>query len=300
MRLRAAPLLAVAAAVLSAVALAAPATSGAFVGAVGNTTTTAATNPYWSCASAVTADASSTLVAYPFNDAAGSTTAVDSTSSRHGGTYEGEMNKSVARGICYRDTDGLPYVLKGNTSDVVTPSITVGTAFSLEVWFSTSTSTTTTARASKMGALFGSGTTSPASSSACALYMTATGRLVFAVNGGADSIITPASTVYSDPSWWYHVVATYSDSGGLTLYVNGRQVAQGATATRSPAITGAWRIGYAPLSGWPSAPTYERFSGSLRYAAIYSRALTAAQAQQHATAGAVPRTSDNQLPPYQG
>ena len=257
----------------------------------------------WSCADAVASEAPSAILSYAFDesaDAANTGVARDSVGTLNG-TYSGERNKSAARGICYRDTAGFPYVLKGTGGYVQTPTITVNGAFSLETWFSTSTSTTTTARTTKTGFLLGSGTsstTTPAPNSV-GLYMTDDGRIVFAVAAGATSIATPAGTSYADGSW-YDVVATYSTAGGASLFVNGRLIGTARPAAALPSLTGGWRIGSGSPGGWPLAPSNGSFSGSLRFATIYSTALAPAAVAQHAAAGSVPRTSDNAVPDYRG
>lgn len=307
-RLRARPL--VLGAVLTALVAAAavPSTSGAFIAKVPTSSSSAATNGAWTCADAVAQEAPDALLSYAFAETdaqATAGTAVDGTRSGRDGTYVGDPKKSVATGICYRD-GGFPYVLSGVATRsaplgyVRTPSLTVRGAFTLETWFSTSTSTAS-GRARKCGFLFGSGEADPAASrpagDAVGLYLTDDGRLVLALGGGAATVFA-AGADYAD-GYWYHVAATWQTTGEASLYVNGRLVGTARSSSGAPTAAGAWRIGYEPPAGWPSAPSSGLFSGSLRFAAMYSTALSATAIARHAAAGSGARPGGD-LPNYRG
>lgn len=53
------------------------------------------------------------------------------------------------------------------------------------------------------------------------------------------------------------------------------------SVTSAQPFTGYWRIGGDNVSGWPSSPSSNYFSGSLSDVAIYSQALTAGQVAMH-------------------
>lgn len=103
------------------------------------------------------------------------------------------------------------------------------------------------------------------------------------LNGGAYQTLTSPSAVTDGK--WHYVAATMSSSAGMTLYVDGKTVASNAAYTAASSYSGYWRIGYDNLNGWPGAPSDYYFTGSLRYVAAYTSALTAAQIANHYAAG---------------
>jgi len=82
---------------------------------------------------------------------------------------------------------------------------------------------------------------------------------------------------------WHHLAVSY-DGSALTLYLNGRQVARTEQATlelrdtSAPLVVGkaSWTMGFP----W-RAPQAEAFPGKLDEAAVYKRALTAAEVRGH-------------------
>ncbi|CAN00085.1 hypothetical protein DOU17_01205 [Clavibacter michiganensis subsp. michiganensis] len=75
-----------------------------------------------------------------------------------------------------------------------------------------------------------------------------------------------------------------SPTAGMTLWLDGRQVAANTSFRAAENTTGWWRIGYDNLDTWPAAGN-RYFTGSMRYAAVYSTTLTATQIQNHYNAG---------------
>jgi hypothetical protein len=55
-------------------------------------------------------------------------------------------------------------------------------------------------------------------------------------------------------------------------------------------------VGGDNLATWPNRPTTDYFTGSIDEVAVYTKALTAAQVQNHFTQGAVPPTPDTEAP----
>ena len=149
-------------------------------------------------------------------------------------------------------------------------------AFSAEVWFQT-----TTARGGK---LIGYGNASSGSSSSYDrhVYMQNDGRLTFGVYPGGVRTIT-SSASYNDGRW-HHVVATQSTEG-ISLFVDGQLIAHDASVTTAQSYNGYWRIGGDNLSGWPSRPTSDWFSGRIDEAAIYPSAMTSGQIAERYAVG---------------
>jgi PKD repeat protein len=148
--------------------------------------------------------------------------------------------------------------------------------FSLEAWFST----TTTSGGKLIG--FGDTPTSDSSRPDRHVYMTNTGRLVFGVrNKTAYTVTSPSS--YNDGRW-HHVVATLGPAG-QRLYVDGNQVAERSDSTTVEPRTGYWRVGGDSLSGWPDQPRATGFAGTLDEVATYSKALSPGQVKTHYTVG---------------
>lgn len=165
----------------------------------------------------------------------------------------------------------------GTTSGIVSSSRTsASTAFSVELWFQT-----TTNRGGKLVG-FGSSQTGSSGSYDRHVYMQNDGRLTFGVYPGATRTITSGSA-YNDGSW-HHMVATQG-SDGIVLYVDGAEVARDGSVRSAQDYQGHWRIGGDNLGGWPASPGSVYFSGALDESAVYGSALSAAQVAQHYATG---------------
>ncbi len=150
---------------------------------------------------------------------------------------------------------------------------TVGSQYSIETWFKTNSS-----RGGKLIG-FGNNTERNSGSNDKHIYMTNTGRLVFGVyNGSTRTISTGLFDTYNDNKW-HHVVGTQGP-GGLTLYVDGQSKGT-LNATSTQTYAGFWHVGGDNLSGWPTRPTSNFFTGQLDEAAVYPTALTQAQVKNH-------------------
>ncbi|MDQ1608973.1 MAG: hypothetical protein QOE16_1705, partial [Microbacteriaceae bacterium] len=155
------------------------------------------------------------------------------------------------------------------------------TTYSLELWFST----TTTVGGKLIG--FGTSQTGLSSTYDRHIYMQDNGKLVFGTNPGGtrNTITTPNS--YNNGQW-HHVVATQA-SDGMMLYVDGALVGTNPQ-TAAQAYNGYWRIG--GDSTWGSTSPY--FSGKLDEVAVYSSELSAQAVANHyslGTAGVIPNQS---------
>lgn len=105
------------------------------------------------------------------------------------------------------------------------------------------------------------------------IYMDNSGRIFFGVaNPGGQVINSTAS--YNDDHW-HQVVATLS-GGGMTLYVDGVQVARRTDVVNGAAYFGYWRIGGDSMTGWSNKPTSNYFKGAIDEVAIFPAALSAA------------------------
>ncbi|MFE4632126.1 LamG-like jellyroll fold domain-containing protein [Streptomyces sp. NPDC056773] len=157
----------------------------------------------------------------------------------------------------------------------------VGSAYSIETWFKTNTTTG--------GKLIGFGNNQARGSSQYDkhIYMTNDGRLVYGVySGGTHTVTTTAA--YND-NQWHHVVATQGP-GGMTLYVDGVQKGTlGFTSHEN--FAGYWHVGGDSLGGWPDRPVSEYWAGQLDETAVYPTVLSAAQVQNHHTLASAPADS---------
>jgi len=63
------------------------------------------------------------------------------------------------------------------------------------------------------------------------------------VHSGTTQVATTSAT-YNTGSWYY-VVASFSSTAGLKIYVNGTSVATNASATSAQAYDGYWTVGWA-------------------------------------------------------
>lgn len=252
-------------------------TRSAFTAKVTNSSNSAGTATYFTCNAAIGADTANAMFAYKLTEATGSTTATDWSGKNANGTYQGSMTASTpSPNACPRDA-GSSYVLNGSTSFVSTPSsVKNPTTFSEEVWFKT-----TVAGGYLIG--FGSNQVNTSGQHDRMIYLNTSGQLVFGTyNSGVQVVTSP--NAYNDGAW-HHVVSTMSAGTGMKLYVDGALVASNANYTAPENATGYFRVGYDTVNGWPGQPSNYYFTGSMRYAAVYSTVLTQTQITNHYAAG---------------
>jgi PKD repeat protein len=160
--------------------------------------------------------------------------------------------------------------------------------FSLELWFST-TSTTG-------GRLAGFGNAADGQNSNYDrhVYLDNGGRLHFGVFQDGTRLVSTSQSL--NDGRWHHVVAQLSPAG-QALYVDGKRVGTAPSVTRGQAYAGWWQVGGGTLNGWPSQPGSVELDGSIDEVALYPTALSQETVQAHYTAGGgtvtvVPRPAD--------
>lgn len=270
----------IAAAALCAVLVASPGTSGAFIARITGDGSTAASASYFTCAAVQAGERTGALFSWSLTQPSGSTSAPDTDSGAYPGTYRNSMTSTTTTPqACPRDAGGS----YSPTDNLLLPSYLTSplqvanpTTFSVELWFRTT---------AKGGRLIGFGDQQVTQSATYDrhLYVNTAGRLVFGTygNGAIQTLQSPG--VVSD-GVWRHAVATLSPTAGSVLYVDGVQVAANANSRVAQVFTGYWRIGWDNLASWPAAGSYA-FVGNLRFASVYSVALTPAQVASHYVAG---------------
>jgi len=196
------------------------------------------------------------------------------------GAYHGSRATDTTALACPRDA-GPAYVLDGRSSYVSNPIAWTGTdVFTAELWFKT-----TIGGGRLIG--FGNAATGASSVSDRMIYLTDDGQVVFGVySDGARTVRSMGARNFADGKW-HHVAATLSP-GGMLLYLDGTS----ANSTRDPSTTtarsgtGYWRIGYDAMpGGWPDLPSNPYFAGSIRFAAVFTAALSADEITRHRIAG---------------
>ena len=126
-----------------------------------------------------------------------------------------------------------------------------------------------------------------------------------AIYFGAGTSTELASGTGLDNGAWHHVVATQG-SGGMTLYIDGAQVAHNSVTTAQSYI-GYWHVGGDRLVSWANTPascsaasatSYDcPFAGSIDETAVYPTALSATTvASHHALATQAGQTASTATP----
>ncbi|PSL38592.1 PKD domain-containing protein [Labedella gwakjiensis] len=203
---------------------------------------------------------------WPLNEASGAT-ADDWT----GGATQTFSGASVVRGAAGAETDGSGAAVRigGDARTTSTGISKLPNTFSLEAWFST-TSTTG-------GLLIGASNENGGNRDRL-LYMGNDGRLHFGVYPGSVRMVDSDAS-YNDGAW-HHVVATLGQSG-MQLYVDGALVDSRTDTVSAQDYSGYWALGGYSLSGWPDRPSTDYFTGSIDNVATYSTQLTASQVSAH-------------------
>lgn len=158
----------------------------------------------------------------------------------------------------------------------------IGNNASQELWFKT-----TSTKGGVMMDLSAANRTGYSRSDDRVLYLTRDGRVAFSVRTSATSIASRAaisSGAHLNNGKWHHVVATMG-TGGMHLFVDGRQVASATRPTVARLTSGYWRLGGDSISYLASAPASSWFTGSIDEVAVYNSQLPAATVALHATVG---------------
>jgi hypothetical protein len=261
---------------LAGLALATPGAFGGYSAVIRNSTNTAGTATTFRCAAELAVDSSSAVLQWPLTDASGSASAADISGKSHPGTYSGTMTASTPSPIACPQDPGSAWLLDGSAQTAVYPTQQTGpNTFSIEIWFRTTVAG---------GKLIGFGTNTGVSGQYDRhLYLDKNGAVVFGVYANAIKTVQTSTTSYADGRW-HSAVGTLS-SAGMALYVDGALASSDSTVITGEADSGYWKVGYDTLGGsWPNvASAY--FTGNLRFAAVYSTALSASQVRAHDVVG---------------
>lgn len=257
------------------------ASHAAFAASVKNDTNATATNPYFTCRAAVqSVGRNNTYAAYSVEGTGLLGTGLFATETDIGGSNRtGNYRKAMTTttGVaCSRDQPKRAVVFDGSQCLYVPGQRNNPNVFTIEAWFST------TAKTSGKIIGFGDGATTDSNTWDRHIWIDTAGRLNFGLY--PDTLVvmsTPDGRSYADGGW-HHVAATLS-SAGAAFYVDGTLVGTSPTTTGQN-YNGYWRIGCGNLTNWTSNPS-SFFTGAIQYAAVYTRALTAAEIAAHAAAG---------------
>ncbi len=115
-----------------------------------------------------------------------------------------------------------------------------------------------------------------------ALWVDATGKVVFSVlqNNGRKQELTSTVSGLND-GLWHSVVAVLTNGGGtphMRLYIDGAAAGTHNPPFRAMSYTGYWHLGFGDLTGWAGAPASSYFSGDISNVAVIPAALTQADA----------------------
>ncbi len=192
------------------------------------------------------------------------------------GTNDGTVGTGVTPatgGAIAGDSNGAS-TFNGTANGLVATqaSIPPPTAFSLEFWIRT-TSTTG-------GKIIGYGSSASGDSGSYDrhVYMTNNGQLTFGVYPGGVQTVSSAAS-YNDGNW--HYVVASEGSNGIALYVDGKRVGLNSSVTGAQSYAGYWRVGGDNLNGWPNQPSNEDFTGDIDDVSIYPSALSLVQIDTH-------------------
>lgn len=238
-----------------------------------------AAGTYYSCAAA--ASAAGATQYYPLQETSGTTatnkgtagTSANATYSTYGISYAISPGPRCAVGQQNAVwLDGSSGAIAANNA------VSNPTTFTEQIWFATYT----TSGGKLIG--FGSSTTGASGNYDRHIYMLNSGQLAFGVYDGSATHTITSPAAYND-SRWHLATATFSGTSGMTLYVDGAQVARDSTSKTAQNFTGYWRIGYDNLNSWPNAPYSYYFQGAVAHAAIFPTALSASEVAAQYGAG---------------
>ncbi|MFT4109285.1 LamG-like jellyroll fold domain-containing protein [Propionicimonas sp.] len=269
-------------------------TSAALTAKIANSTNTSGNRTFFTCTNAVTSSSGSPYLAWAMGT--GSTTKAADLNGSSSSTKVGTFANTTALGAsptgtttvgCNNDLPKASVSFNG-TSQCLFTGATVSNpqTFSLEAWFWTGTKPN--------GKIIGFGNTQSGGDSTYDrhVYIDDAGRVLFGTyNNGFQVIASPSGTSYAD-SKWHNVIATFSSSTGMRLYIDGAVVASSTSYTVAENTSGYWKAGCGNLGGsWPNAAgaaswnSLNYFKGQLQFAAVYSAVLTATQVKEHYQAG---------------
>jgi len=223
----------------------------------------------WTCAAAAGANGSVANLYWPLQESSGPTATNSGTAGAAGnGTYSASGWSSVISGPNCGMNAFRAIQLDGVAGQVwTTQAVANPQVFTVQIWFST----TTTTGGKLIG--FGNGAGGATSTNFDRhIYMSNNGTLSFGVYNNTHYAIT-TSTAYNDGAW-HLATGTFSPGTGLAFYVDGTLVGTNTQTTSAQVYTGYWRIGYDSMGSWPGLPTSAWFAGKLAQASVYYRVLT--------------------------
>jgi len=261
-------------------------TNAAFAASIKNSTNTAGARTWFTCQNAETGTADARFV-WSLSSA-GNQTDLVTTAPDYPGTISGTALTAIDTSppACPRDASQKSLDFTGATCITQLTQILAPKTYSIEVWFKTSTK----ANGKLIG--FGDSTTATDGAYDRHLYIDSAGRLIFGTYDRSDNtqhvIVTPNSVA---DGGWHHAIATSTATGALAFYVDGAIVGTTTISNQDTTFSGYWKVGCGNLntwqdwtttwlSGWPNY-----YTGQLRFAAVYTTTLTAAQVLQHYQAG---------------
>lgn len=214
------------------------------------------------------------------------TTVADSGPDSRTGTFSGTASRGVQGAL--RNSSDPALGLLGQSAYVVAPdrATTAPNEFSLDIWFKTTSD--------QGGRLIGYANTNTGLSSQYDrhLFLQNDGKLVFGVYPGSEQRVTSTSS-YNDGSW-HQAVATLSPTAGMQLYVDGALIGSNAAVTSGEGFLGYWKVGGDRI--WGGANT-GYLTGSLDEAAVFTKAITAAQVAEQWRLGSTVVTTPVSAPP---
>jgi signal peptidase I len=256
-------------------------TQAAFAASITNSTNKISTRTWFTCQNAETGTAT------PYFVWSLSATGVQTDlSGTRNGTVSGGTPSTTSDTSCPRDTVKKSLIFSGATCITQMTQILAPKTYSIEVWFKTNVK----ANGKLIG--FGDSTTATDGAYDRHLYIDAAGRLIFGTydrsNNTQHVIVTPSSVA---DGGWHHAIATSTTAGALALYVDGAIVGTTTISNQDTTFSGYWKVACGNLNTWQDGtgtwlsgwPNY--YTGQLRFAAVYTTTLTAAQALQHYQAG---------------
>jgi len=257
-------------------------TQAAFAATITNSTNTTSTRKWFTCQNAETGTATARFV-WSLS-ATGTQTDLDG--NYLSGTVSGSAPTVSSSSPCPRDTAHTSLTFNGATCITQTTQMTGPNTYSLEVWFRTSTK----ANGKLIG--FGDDTAAADGKYDRHLYIDSAGHVIFGTYDRTDNtqhvIATPTS--FADGAW-HHAIATSTAAGALAFYIDGARVGTTTISTQD-VYAGYWKVGCGNLNSWQDGtgtwlynywPNF--YTGQLRFAAVYTTTLTAAQVLEHYQAG---------------
>lgn len=253
----------------------------------------ARTANYFTCRDAMSSGVARPIAAYAMNTQPSfwsPKTEPDISGNNNAGWYRNNMNVAVNysdSNSCHRDRPAASAAMRSQCLNV-RAQYSNPTKFSLEVRFRTNR------RGASNGKLVGFGTDRYENDghNDRHIYLDKAGRIVFGTyNGRVLKLASPAGRSYSD-NQWHHVVVTFSENSGTSMYIDGQLVADDKNLDRAQNYTGYWKFGCGRMAGWQNADGtpldgQNYFSGNMQFGAIYNIELSADQVKDKYLAGKI-------------